>query len=144
MADSGPSNGAEQPPNPQEFAFGGLRFGVSFRSVGATLRVDGQVDGRWKELLRFDDFVDTPHFHAPAEGDSVEFDRENGEPLEWYLTQVGDHLDHWLVTAGYADLVPEIDIDAVASNIGTIREAMHACVPEGFERVPGIGLQRSG
>ena len=42
--------------------FGGLRFNVSFREVGATLRVDGRVDGAWTEMLRFDDFVDAPHF----------------------------------------------------------------------------------
>ena len=42
--------------------FGGLRFDVSFRNVGATLRVNGRANGVWTEMLRFDDFVDDPTF----------------------------------------------------------------------------------
>jgi hypothetical protein len=56
-----------RPQGQQVLEFGGLRFDVAFRAIGgATLRVDGQVDSEWKELLRFDDFIDVPHYHAPA------------------------------------------------------------------------------
>ena len=52
----------------EELSIGGLRFGVTFREVGAapgaTLRVVAPVNGDWKEVLRFDDFVDAPHFHG--------------------------------------------------------------------------------
>ena len=48
-----------------------------FRAVaGATLRVDGIVDGEWKEMLRFDDFIEKPHYHAPASDHQVDFDRD--------------------------------------------------------------------
>jgi hypothetical protein len=132
-----------QPQPSQHFAFGGLRFDVAFRApAGATLRVDGLVDGDWTELLRFDDFVDVPHFHAPANAAQIDFDRSNGEPLEWYLAQIEHHLAEWLTTSGYAAVIPTVDFAAVSANVDTLREAMHTCVPETFRRVPGLGLQR--
>jgi hypothetical protein len=124
--------------------FGGLRFDVSFREVGATLRVDGCIKDKWTEMLRFDDFVDTPHFHAPADGEAIIFDRASlGEPLEWYVAQIRDHLPEWLEKAGFDDVLPTIDLEAVSLNADRLTEAMTACVPTGFLRVPGIGLQRS-
>jgi len=124
--------------------FGGLRFEVSFRKVGATLRVDGRVDGSWTEMLRFDDFVDQPHFHAPADGDAIAFDQRSlGEPLEWYVTQIRDHLTEWLVKAGFAQVLPTIDVEVVSLNADRLTAAMNACLPTGFVRVPGKGLQRS-
>jgi hypothetical protein len=123
--------------------FGGLRFNVSFRDVGATLRVDGRVDGAWTEMLRFDDFVDMPHFHAPADGDAIPFDRASfGEPLAWYVAQIRDHLPEWLETAGFSDVLLSVDVEAVSLNAYRLIEAMNTCVPVGFLRVPGIGLQR--
>ena len=91
--------------------FGGLRFDVSFREVGATLRVDGHVDGTWTEMLRFDDFVDMPHFHSPADGAAIPFDRAHGEPLAWYVAQIRDHLPEWLEKAGFGDVLPTIDVE---------------------------------
>jgi hypothetical protein len=126
----------------QVFEFGGLGFDVSFRDVGATLRVKGRHDGKWTEMLRFDDFVDGPHFHVPASGPSIQFDRSLGDPLAWYVTQVRDHLAEWLQRAGFEDVLTGVDLDEVAKNADTLTEAMIACVPGGYVRVPGIGLQR--
>src|SRR5690349_4647522 len=101
--------------NQQILEFGGLRFDVAFRAVaGATLRVDGKVDGDWKELLRFDDFIEKPHYHAPADAHQVDFDRDElGEPLAWYIAQIRDHLPEWLTKSGFADVVPSVDMDEV-------------------------------
>ena len=132
------------PPAATTLEFGGLRFEISFREVGATLRVDGCIEGTWTEMLRFDDFVDTPHFHAPADGEAIPFDRASlGEPLAWYVVQIRDHLPEWLEKAGFGDVLPTIDVEAVSLNADRLTEAMNACVPAGFLRVPGIGLQRS-
>jgi hypothetical protein len=130
--------------NQQKFEFGGLRFDVAFRAVaGATLRVDGKVDGEWKELLRFDDFIDVPHYHAPADAHQIDFDRATlGEPLVWYIAQIRDHLPEWLTKSGFADVVPTVDMKAVVDNIDKVEEAMRNCVPDGFVRVPGVGIQR--
>jgi hypothetical protein len=144
MTEKQPPDGGLRPLSQQEFEFGGLRFDVSFRgNAGATLRVDGKVKGQWKEMLRFDDFVDAPHYHAPADADQINFDRATyGDPLEWYMTQIRDDLPEWLEKSGFADVVPTVDMTEVIANLGKVRDAMDTCVPEGFTRVPGIGLQR--
>ena len=123
------------------YEFGGLRFDVSFRGRGATLRVLGKTDSQWTEMLRFDDFIEEPHFHAPPEV-QMPFDRSVGEPLAWYVAQVRDHLAEWLERAGFGSLLSTIDLDEVSRNAHKLEDAMIACVPEGYVRVPGVGLQR--
>jgi hypothetical protein len=125
----------------QIYEFGGLRFDVSYRGRGATLRVFGNVDSKWTEMLRFDDFIENPHFHAPPATQFM-FDRSLGEPLAWYVAQIRDHLEEWLVRAGFGSLIATIDFDEVARSAHELEEAMTACVPEGCARVPGVGLQR--
>jgi hypothetical protein len=128
-----------------EMDFGGLHFDVSFRGpAGATLRVSGPVNGERKELLRFDDFVESPHYHVPADGSATMFDRTTlGDPLDWFVSQISDHLEELLTAAGFSEVLPDVDIGAVGANAGSIRKAMEDCVPEGYVRVPGFGLQRS-
>ena len=124
---------------------GGLRFEATFRApAGATLRVVGDVEGEETELLRFDDFIEAPHYHVPASGPAIEFDQANlGEPLAWYVLQLSDHLTDLLTEAGFAPVLANVDPVAVADHAGDIRKAMEACVPDGYVRVPGVGLRRS-
>jgi hypothetical protein len=126
-----------------EWDCGGLHFAVSFRApAGATLRVSGDVDGRRAELLRFDDFVDAPHYHAPASADPVMFDRAAlGAPLDWFVGQIRDHLAELLTQAGYADVLAGVDLKAVTEGAERVRTTMVSCVPDGYVRVPGVGLQ---
>jgi hypothetical protein len=145
MTESGRTKTSEAAPQPSAVTleFGGLHFEISFRDVGATLRVDAEIDGTWTEVIRFDDFVDTPHFHAPASDDPILFDRATlGEPLAWFVTEIRDHLADRLEMAGYAELVPSLDLQEITENADQLTEAMTACVPAGFVRVPGVGLQR--
>jgi hypothetical protein len=124
---------------------GGLQFEATFRApAGATLRVLGEVDGQATELLRFDDFVESPHYHVPASGPATLFDQASlGEPLAWFVSQLRDHLTDLLTKAGYEQTVTDIDPAAVADHAGEIRKAMEDCVPDGYVRVPGAGLRRS-
>jgi hypothetical protein len=124
-----------------DYEFGGLRFDVSFRAQGATLRVLGKIDSHWVEILRFDDFVEGPHFHTPA-ANRMMFDRSLGEPLAWYVAQVREHLPEWLERAGFGSLIITVDFDEVSRTAHVLEEAMIACVPEGYVREPGVGLQR--
>ena len=125
--------------------YGGLRFEASFRPpAGATLRVSGYVEGHETELLRFDDFIERPHYHIPADGDPIPFDRAAlGDPLAWFVSQLRDRLAELLAQAGYARILSDIDLDAVTEHAEDIRKAMEACVPDGYVRVPGVGLRRS-
>ena len=124
---------------------GGLRFEATFRApAGATLRVFGEIDGCITELLRFDDFIEGPHYHVPADGDPMPFDQELlGEPLTWFVSQLRDHLADLLDEAGFARVLADVDLDAVTMHAEDIRNAMESCVPNGYVRVPGVGLRRS-
>jgi hypothetical protein len=124
---------------------GGLRFEATFRApAGATLRVLGDVEGQPTELLRFDDFVEAPHYHVPASGPSIEFDQAKlGEPLAWFVLQLSDRLTDLLTEAGFATVLANVDPVAVADHAEDIRKAMETCVPDGYVRVPGVGLRRS-
>ena len=124
---------------------GGLSFKASFRApAGATLRVTSEVDGRVTELLRFDDFIDGPHYHVPAAGDPILFDRAAlGEPLNWFVSEIRDHLAELLTQAGFARILSNVDLDAISRHSEDIRKAMEACVPDGYLRVPGVGLGRA-
>ena len=124
---------------------GGLSFEATFRApAGATLRVSGELDGQPTELFRFDDFIEGPHYHVPADGPAIAFDRAQlGEPLAWYVSQLRDHLAELLTEAGFSRLVPDIDFRAVAEHADDITQAMTACVPDGYSREPGVGLRMS-
>jgi hypothetical protein len=125
-----------------EFQFGGLTFDVSLRDGGATLRVIGTANGNSTEMLRFDDFVDSPHFHAPSSDPQIPFDRALGDPMVWYVAQVRDHLGEWLERAGFSQVLPSVDLAAIAAHADELERAMQVCVPAGCTRVPGVGLQR--
>ena len=124
---------------------GGLRFEATFRApAGATLRVMGDVGGRETELLRFDDFIEAPHYHVPAAGPAIQFDQAKlGEPLAWFVLQLRDHLTDLLTEAGFAQVLTDLDPASVADHAGDIRKAMESCVPDGYVRVPGVGLRPS-
>ena len=130
--------------NRTEVEPGGLKLGVSFReSAGATLRVNGRVDGAWTELPRFDDFVDDPHYHEPASGAPIGFERDaSGEPLAWYIAPIRDNLAAMLPKVGYGQIVPQLDLEEVRNRSGEVQKLMEDCVPAGYTRVPGVGLQR--
>jgi hypothetical protein len=145
MADAKPENPLSES-QPAEWDAGGLHFAVSFREpAGATFRLSAPVGGLPRELVRFDDFVDAPHYHVPADADPVVFDREAlGEPLDWLVHQISDHLEELLTTAGCASLLPQLDPTTFETSAEHVRKAMIACVPDGYVRVPGVGLQRAG
>jgi hypothetical protein len=143
MADETTEHGHPTEPAGAVVDSGGLTFETSFREpAGATLRVYGRVAGHRTELLRFDDFVSTPHYHVPADGPAIEFDRHQlGAPLDWFVGELRAHLGQLLTTAGYAEILPELDLQSVDNDADRIKKAMEDCVPEGYVRVPGHGLQ---
>ena len=151
MADHEHAGGAEagaQPDyigEPTDIEFGGLKFKLYYQDRGATIRTYGRVHGEWIEMIRWDDFTDSPHYHVPEEGPQIPFDRASlGEPLAWYVAQIRDHLPEWVEKAGFADVVPSIDMSVVSQNAQKLSDVLIANMPEEFHRVPGVGLQRVG
>ena len=90
-------------------------------------------------MLRFDDFVDVPHYHAPAESDhAIMLDvKSQGEPIEFYMDVLTSKLPEILPDLGFADVLPTIDNDVVKTNLPTLRAAMSSVLPEGFHRTEG-------
>jgi len=133
-----------QDPGATEWEVGGLHLSVAFRrDDGATLRVFGRRPEGWKEMLRFDDFIDSPHYHVSIDKPIIPFDRSKyGDPMEFYVREIRTHLGQLLIEAGFADVAANADLPAVSADAERIRREMIDCVPEGYERVPGVGLRR--
>jgi hypothetical protein len=124
--------------------FGGLRLEVYHTpNFGTSTRVKGFSGGDWREMLRFDDFVDTPHYHAPA-SDPEQIDLDPGvigEPVLFFLDILASKLPDILPTIGYADALETLDEDEVRRHLKVVREAMDTVLPPGFFRTPGRSLQ---
>ena len=102
-----------------------------------------RVSGASTELLRFDDFVDDPHYHVPPSGAPIGFERDaSDEPLAWYIAPIRDNLAAMLSEGGYGLIVPQLDLEEVRNRSGGVEKLMEDCVPAGYTRVPGVGLQR--
>lgn len=129
-----------------EWEVGGLHLSVAFRHEdGATLRVFGRRPEGWKEILRFDDFIEGPHYHVAVDRPIIPVDRATlGDPMEFYVAQMRDHVGELLTDAGFSDVADAADLEAVRADAGHIRQELIDCVPDGYERVPGVGLQRTG
>jgi hypothetical protein len=144
MTDSNSQHQNSSDRTPTELEIGGLHFEASFRApAGATLRAFGPTAGGQEEMLRLDDFVEAPHYHL-ADGPPIAFDRAAlGDPLDWFVTQLRDHLGEMLTNAGFAEVLAVVDLRAVANNADSIRKMMVDCVPAGYVRTPNVGLQRA-
>ena len=126
--------------------FGGVRFEIYYtRYFGSSTRLFGKVKDEWVEMLRFDDFVGVPHYHAPADNDdAIMLDVTTvGEPMAFYLDTISTKLPEVLPKIGFGEVLPSIDLDRVKANLELVRYAMSSCLPEGFSRVRGQGLQDS-
>ncbi len=132
--------------NQVELQFGGLKFEVYYtRYFGPTTRVFGKQSAEWVEMLRFDDFVDVPHYHAPAESDvAIMLDvPSQGEPIEFYMDVLSNKMEEMLSPLGFGDVVPTIDGQVVKQNLPTLRAAMSSVLPDGFSRTKGECLHDS-
>jgi hypothetical protein len=142
MTDFQPTEPLEVRRRDEIHEYGGLRFVVSSNDSGANLAVFGDVGHGLVEMVRFQDYVDDPHYHAPV-GGWVAFDREAlGDPLSWWLTQLRDHFPLWLERSGFARVVGDVDFAAVNRYLPLVERAMTACLPSGYVREPGFGIRR--
>lgn len=125
------------------YEFGGLRFAIWANDYGANLSVWGDPGTGEAELIRFQDYIDDPHYHAPVGGWKA-FDRTKlGEPLNWWITQLRDNLKNTLEQSGFGEFVDGIDFGLISANIETLRSAMLACIPANYRYVPGFGVERT-
>jgi hypothetical protein len=108
---------------------GAIAPGINFDDFGATLHVCGTADGL--EYLRFDCFENEPHYHyidQAAVGNTVVRIDELavGDPIEFSLACVAQHLPDMLRNCGVAELADEVadQLDQVQDAVTVVRELM--------------------
>jgi len=114
-----------------EFQIGELIFHVEQRTFGddggPALRVLTEIEGRRRELLRFDCFRKNPHYHYDPSGrDEIHtLDRSDGiDPVSWTVDALKGRLAEMVRHAGYDEVADRIDTEALSSTIGEIEAAM--------------------
>ena len=116
---------------------GGLEFRVEYRTFGGdrgpAIRVFGDVDGADTQLLRFDCFDNTPHYHYSPDGMDAYHHMDRAvtpDVVAYSLAQIRDNAKAMVKAAGYPDLASSVDGDAVANSIGEIRAAIEKATAE--------------
>jgi hypothetical protein len=115
----------------QEFAVGPLRITVEHRKTpddeGPAVRVFGFVGNQEKQLLRFDCFLDDPHYHYDPDGKN-ELHHMNDEgivdPVEWTLHRLERNLSEMIRRAGFGSLADQVERTPVAEQVLPIQEAL--------------------
>jgi hypothetical protein len=125
--------------------FGGLRLEVYFTGDFGASIIAFALARPEIEMLRFDDFVDRPHYHAPGDDQHpTNLDvAEVGEPLEFFLNYLAKSLPTVLPQIGFADVVETLDLAEIGRHLDVVRASATSVLPDGFYRVPGTSLQDS-
>jgi hypothetical protein len=105
---------------------GKLEFLLEFRGErkdedgGPTMRVLGPVDGKNVELLRFDMFRISPHYHYAPGGVNLRYSLDPvllGDGISWVMDVISHKLPELLAKAGYPTL-------ATPTTVAEIRKAL--------------------
>ena len=128
------------------FEAGALAIGVEYRLVdeavaaarqveaavlddrGVSLHVVGDVDGVRREVLRFDCFVEDPHYHYVSwrakANEVLHVDPvADGDPLAWALERLRTRLPQMLARAGAPELAAAVDAAVIAAALPRVAEA---------------------
>ena len=112
---------------------GELRFNVRYTHArtgdhGPSLRIYGDVEGTPVQLLRFDCFVEDPHYHYVSWGERFNHMLHldpvaDGDPLLWALERIRTRLPQMLERAGAAALAATLDARALEAILPRVTEA---------------------
>jgi len=95
---------------------------------GVSLHVCGEQDGEWREFLRFDCFVEDPHYHYVSwrakANEMVHLDPvADGDPLAWALERIRTRLPQMLARAGAADVAARVNHAALEDALPRVTQA---------------------
>ena len=99
---------------------GGGSRGGSQADQGVCIQVAGNVGGKETELLRFDCFLVSPHYHYGPENENIriQLDRTiTGDTIGWTMRQLGSKLHDMLDRAGCHELAHQLDDKLVADKL---------------------------
>jgi hypothetical protein len=132
---------------------GPVSFGMSYRKEimtdqGLCLQVYSEIDGKDTEILRFDCFDQTPHYHYGPENHNIRLNMDKttaGNPLGWTLDNLRNRLPAMVERAGYDELAAKLEanpiskakldtVEATARELsGNERRTVHHLMPEMLE-----------
>ena len=101
---------------------GPIDFAMSYRAEimndqGLCLQVYSEVDSKDTEILRFDCFDQTPHYHYGPENLNIRFHMDKttaGNPLGWSLGNIRNNLPAMVRRTGYEDLADNLESKPVS------------------------------
>jgi hypothetical protein len=127
---------------------GGLRFNVRYRNTntdrGPSLRIYGDVEGKAVQLLRFDCFERTPHFHYDPEGknNQLRMDKTRvSDPIAWTMDYLRGNLASLVRIAGYGALADQLDEGELTAALPTVEKAMRDSIPATRPGLEASGLR---
>ena len=88
---------------------------------GLMIQVFGEVDGKDTEILRFDCFDQTPHYHYGPENHNIRLNMDKttaGNPVGWTLNNIRNNLPAMIQRAGYDDLAAKVEANPIP--VGTM------------------------
>jgi len=127
---------------------GGLRFNVRYSKTntdrGPSLRVYGDVEGKSVQLLRFDCFENTPHFHYDPEGknNQLRMDKTKvSDPIAWSMDYLQGNVASLVRIAGYSALADQLDEGVLATALPTVEKALRDSIPADMPGLEASGLR---
>ena len=111
----------------------GLHYSDQLADQGVTMGVYGEVDGKDVELLRFDCFDHTPHYHYGPEKKNERLMLDpttEGDSLDWTIAQIRDRLPEMVTRAGYEDLAGRIDQGALEADLAEVESTARTMARE--------------
>lgn len=118
---------------------GGVTFVVEYRHFGddqgPCVRVYGEVGSKAVQLLRFDCFEKSPHYHYDPDGrNEVHYlDPAKGVAahVQWTLNQLRTQLSEMVWHAGYGEVAQQIDPNAVQEATCQVEKAINELTASG-------------
>jgi hypothetical protein len=125
----------------------GLRFSVRYSKTntdrGPSLRIYGDVEGKAVQLLRFDCFEGTPHFHYDPDGKNNQLRMDKAhvtDPIAWSMDYLRGNVTSLVRLAGYHALADQLDDAALTAALPTVEKALRDSIPAEMPGLEASGL----
>ena len=101
---------------------GPVSFAMNYRKEimtdqGLCLQVYSEIEGKDTEILRFDCFDQTPHYHYGPENHNIRLNMDKttaGNPLGWTLDNIRHRLPAMIQRAGYDELAAKLEDNPIS------------------------------
>jgi hypothetical protein len=97
-----------------------LEYRALMEDQGVCAQVFANVDGKDTEILRFDCFDQSPHYHYGPENRNVRLHLDKvtcGTPFAWTMDQLRHNLPGMIKRAGYASVAEAVEADPAPASL---------------------------